>query len=318
MIRFQTRAVSASVNELELAGELVASPHRAKDGGSQVPRNRRIQRPRAFRVSRPVTITLALAIAILGVFLFYLGSPEKEDNHLLISIGSALFTLGLVSLISDLFLRSVYTYDLLELVQLQEHVHQVGFLETALESRVTWDEIYADRRRFRFLLANPQGWAVREWQSVLEVARSTAIVVDVYLPNVELQPALDVGASMGFDQKDYHQLITQTARSLEASWKLGKARREISDDAHLSIYRVDDPVLFTLIQLDDNFALILHQSGLPTQPADGLAMRYAIGDNALPGWWFKQQWRNLDERRYELYYSDRSVAPLRAEAEGET
>lgn len=74
-------------------------------------------RRRHFRVSSAYLFGGSVLVLLVGVVMLWAASKGKEQNVFFASLASALISIGVVALVTEVVLRNVYTYDLIELIE---------------------------------------------------------------------------------------------------------------------------------------------------------------------------------------------------------
>ncbi|WP_166503351.1 hypothetical protein [Modestobacter italicus] len=250
-----------------------------------------------FNLSLAWTAIAALGLIALGLVFNWVG----DDGTLLDSTGGALFSLGLVTFISDFYLRRAYTYDLIRLVELSGHVKDVGFRRAETDRHIGWAQIFAGGTAYRFYLPVPTAWLSREWPSVLDAAQKRDVAVSVYLPDPAGPLLASQAGLVGQDAERFAASLEGVAETIEADWKNAAAANLLRPGSHVTIYLVTDLMPCGLVSVDAKHALLAHEVAVRTTQGP-IVFQFEKEDESVPLPWFSRQWENISKKTYDKKY----------------
>jgi hypothetical protein len=146
-----------------------------------------------FQPSTNRAVIAGLVLMICSGLVLFIYSSVRSLNAwdvLVTNFASVFLSIGAVTLVYDLFLKSRFAADLLDLVQLRQALVDAGLEEVTPETSLHWNDLLEGTSRFQFLLLDPSAWIERDWNIVLAEGRKREIRVNLYLPDPQ-SPVFD-------------------------------------------------------------------------------------------------------------------------------
>lgn len=265
---------------------------------------------RPFGLSLAWTITACGILILVGLAIVALSG----ENQTAAGLGGAVFSLGVVSLISEFYLKSSYTRDLIELVDLSNHVREVGFLGARPDRQTAWDRVLSGARDIRIYLPQPTSWADREWPDVLHQAQVRDVAVRVYVPDAEGPNLAGQASMLGHDGSRLAANLLDVVTRLSSEWRSSRNAGSLRPSSSLTIHAVTDVMPYGLVAVDGEHFLLAYDASTTSFTAGPLAVHFARQDTAYPLEWFKRQWENIDARMYDKTFESLPGAPSLADS----
>jgi len=226
---------------------------------------------KGFRISSAYLLAGSIAIILVGVILFWIGTKGGQTNALLTGLASALVSLGSVTLVAEVLLRNAYTFDLLEIVGLEQSVYETGLSELSDEPSFDWSWVSdASPTAIRVALIDPRAWIQRDWPKVVDQAALRGIDIEVYLPAPGSEAVTTASAVLGIESSEYEAQIEAAVSQLRSSWRLRRSGFDPLDRrSFLTITRVPSVLSHGLVQCGDRLAFLfpgMHGAGGSSSP----------------------------------------------------
>lgn len=260
---------------------------------------------RPFGLSLGWTIGACLGLILVGLLITFLSGESRTAS----GVGGAIFSLGVVTLISEFYLKSSYTHDLIELVNLSNHAREVGFLGARLDRQTAWGQAFAGARQIHIYLPQPMSWADREWPDVLQQASAREVSVRIYVPDPDGVDISGQASVLGMDHQRLAENVRDVIARLGAEWAAARDGGRIRTTSSLIIYRVTDVMPYGLVAIDGQHYLLAYDASTAGVTAGPLAIHFALQDSPYPLDWFKRQWGNIVARPYDTGYASVPTAP---------
>lgn len=166
-----------------------------------------------------VSIVLAIALAIAS----FVGTAFAEGawQSIVSGLGSAFLSLALALLVTEVFLRPLFTTDVIQVAGLSRRVADLGFRDLKSESAVDFATFYRQGGDVWVLVQNPPTWTSRDLEHVLDSAEFKRAKYTIIFP----QPGVvsrTVAASIGVDPTAFEASVTEAAATLEREWRARK------------------------------------------------------------------------------------------------
>jgi hypothetical protein len=210
---------------------------------------------------------LAIGILAAGIGLF-VGAAVTEGvpSALLSGLASTFVALGLVTVVSDRFLRNAYTVDLLELVDLSHELYNSGVLIVEEESRFDWGRFLGDSKSVDAIVLDPEHWKTAVWPHVLRLARRGQRDVRVSFPAVgESIPIEHLARLVDQSSSAYVERTDEVAKSLERDWKSRSMGPRLADVSTLTLGAIPAAPPYSVIRVDSQVCLLIS----PLHPESG-------------------------------------------------
>jgi hypothetical protein len=240
-----------------------------------------------FQLARTQALAIAAivtAVSVVGLLLI----PNLEAGPLatgLTSVASVLLSLGVITVLYEVFLRGSFTAELLSLVGIARNLHDVGLHEVVKEQDIDWEAVLGGCKRFRVLLLDPAPWVDREWPRVLQSGRDHSILVDVILPSPTGPSLVTLASQLGFDVDDFRQRADTALNVVEEGWK----NAGLVSRSRLNLHLFEAVPGYGLVLADDK-AVVLLSSTAARQPAESMvALRFQADARVFPVAWFHSQ-----------------------------
>jgi len=229
---------------------------------------------------------------VLSLLLITLGVSLREGfwRTLVITVATAIFSIGGISFVYETYLRRTLTRDVLDLVQLEERLVDSGIQEVCKRSSVVWKEFFSHVQSLRLLPVDPIAWLGDEWVHVLDAPLRHASTVDVFLPNPDGTAIGEAASRLGRQPEDFGSEVKRILRRVESDCK---NMRERHPSGRFTILTYDGAPGYGLTVADDK--AIISVPGLLSVPAAAqiIAMRFARGDDTMMETWINEQFISL-------------------------
>lgn len=265
---------------------------------------------RPFDLSLAWTLTACGLLILTGLLIVALSG----DSQTVAGVGGAVFSLGVVTLISEFYLKSSYTRDLIDLVDLSNHVREVGFLAARPERQTRWDDVFSGARSIRIYLPQPTSWADREWPDVLQQARARDVSVEIYVPDPEGPNVAGHASMLGHDSGRLAENLRDVTSRLGTEWRAALDAGSLKASSSLTVYAVTDVMPYGLVAVDGEHFLLAYDASTRSFTAGPLAVCFSRQDLDYPFDWFKRQWDNIVARQYDKVFESQPSAPSLSES----
>lgn len=136
----------------------------------------------------------------------------------LASVGSALITVGILSVINDAFFKDALARDIMAAQRIQESIARAGLQAVESTDRLLLEGLLGKAQRIVVRPRDPADWADRQYASLLLLARDRAVEIDVHLP-VPDAPYLDVMAErQRVPEQELNRRLGDLVNELAAAW----------------------------------------------------------------------------------------------------
>lgn len=241
----------------------------------------------------------ALAAVLLGLGVLRWGTHPDPDNSLLVALGSTLVSLGGITIVAEVLLRNVYTWDLLEIVGLERSVYESGLYELSDESQFDWRWVFESHsKEVRVALLSPSRFRARDWPNILTYASQRDVDIEIFFPKPGTQSAVVAAGLIGIDAAAYDNEVETVMLQLVDNWRDRKAPSgPTRQKSTLTIRTIPTPITYSLILCGDHRAFTFQGLGNAASP---MVIAFA-GPNGGDAWW-----RDA-ERACERYSSSRDL-----------
>lgn len=170
------------------------------------------------------SITVAAVLAGFGVAALAVGVVVGDVwGTVIASLGSALITVGLLSVLYDAYLKDVLLREIYGALKIEQNVHSIDLKEVVRKDRVDLSSLLSGADEIQVLPLDPGSWSHQEWHRIVEHASQGVITVKVYLPNHD-SPHVDVLAQrLGVAAEELSNQIARMPTELALSWDQKKA-----------------------------------------------------------------------------------------------
>jgi hypothetical protein len=243
------------------------------------------------------TIMFALLAVLVGAgMIIAAASWSGLGETVLGGIGSVVVSLGLITIVQEVYLREALVRELLEFVGLQRRLFDAGIQEICSSPDLDWKKFLQDGETYRLLLIEPTVFVDRDWNHVLDSGRSRAISVEVYLPNPE-GPSLDVVAAVeGLRNDEFKQSLERAGRSLQDSWTTAALSKPALVGGSAFALRFYDQVpALALLMCDEDIVFIANRVVDNRAGGAVMAFRFRATSNILTRAWADEQIARLRE-----------------------
>jgi hypothetical protein len=230
------------------------------------------------------TVALSLGLIALGVSLS--GGFWKT---LVITVATAILSIGGISFIYETYLRRTLTQDVLSLVQLEEKISESGIKEVSKRSSVAWHDFFSGAETVRLLPIDPVAWLVDEWLHVTDATLHRDPEIEIYLPNPAGDALATIAARLGRSPDQFGPDVQRVLTQVEGDCKTLHTRHR---SGRYSIFTYDGAPGFGLAVADERFILSVPRLLDVPGAAQIIALRFTRGDDRLMTDWVREQ---LDE-----------------------
>lgn len=206
------------------------------------------------------------------------------------NVGATILSIGLITVAYDIFIRRTYTNELLELVQLSEHLASAGILRLDQEPGIDWAELLRPGQDFTLLLIDAAVFAEREFQHVLAASRARKTIVRIFLPHPESAAAKLLANHLSHNEDEFLQSLRRTQSTLENGWLNARsAEPPLHPESRLQIFHYDGLTTYSLICVDQRAAAVLSPA-CGRQPGDGsMAFLFNLDSSGAIASWLSNQ-----------------------------
>ena len=243
------------------------------------------------------------------IFIGLLVVALSGESQTAAGVGGAIFSLGVVSLISEFYLKSSYTRDLIDLVDLSNHTREVGFLGARLDRQTAWGQTFSGARRVRIYIPQATSWADREWPEVLQQAKARDVSVEIYVPDTYGANVPGQASVLGQDAQRLCENVRDVITRLSSEWRSAEDASSLKESSRLTISAVSDVMPYGLVAVDSDHYLLAYDASTRGPTAGPLAVNFARQDVDYPIEWFKRQWDNIEARQYDKAFESIRSAP---------
>lgn len=267
------------------------------------------RRQGSFQLSRSQILVASLLVILVSVALFAWANRGEEPNSILSAFASALLAIGVVSLISEFILKVTFTNELLDLVGLEKHLHEVGSRFVREGSSIDWPAFLARGSEITAILLEPAPWTGREWSHVVSAAKDRATRVKIYLPDPQADPSRTVAEHLQRDVAEYRQELSQAADTMERTWKgARKATAPLHPASSLTIEYLAAAPAYSMVTSDDDAVLLLQSIVAGDAPPDNLALGFRARRGFMAQW-VTERLREIDETATAPKWTDALTEP---------
>jgi hypothetical protein len=236
-----------------------------------------------------VLAVIAGALMVIGAALWG-GLGETVVGGL----GTVFVSLGLITIVQEVYLREALVGELLEFVGLQRRLFDAGIQEVCGSSDLDWKAFLDGGENYRLLLIEPTVFVDRDWNHVLDSARTRPVTVEVFLPNPNGPVLSAIATAEGFTDQQFKQSLERAERSLQDSWTTAShSQPALMPGSSFELRFYDEIPAFGLLMCDDRVVLIANHV-LGNQPgAAVMAFRFEAESSTLTRPWFDAQIERL-------------------------
>jgi hypothetical protein len=223
-----------------------------------------------MRTSKKMTIALSVALAAISViFLLVFGYRSqgalKESG---LTVFSVLLSIGVVSLIYEVWIRELVSAEMLDMMSVKESVARSGLKDINLRTHVDWRSLYFGSSSYTILPRDVASFATREWSFILEAGRARPIRVRLLLPKSDGTCFDSLEHHLGKQPGSLRNAVDDARESIIRSWRAAsKADPGLKSGCNLEVYEYDDFPACGVLVTDDSLALELDAS-LPREAQD--------------------------------------------------
>lgn len=256
-------------------------------------------------------VSLVLVILVLlagGIAEFYLADGRIKE--VIFQLLSTLLGIGVIALLYDVWIRSSYTSELIDVMKLAAGLVDAGITQVCPESKIDWAAIYQPASRIRIAMADAATLAERDWTHILDASRDRAADVQVYLPDPDSTVASVYAEHLQHDLTEFKSMLGRTAASLESGWKNAlQGHPRLHPKSKLRIHLIEEYLGVSYVFVDEGAVVLLPQLLRREHGQGRLAIRFESTSIGIVGSWLASQRRRLEERSIAVPYYESPNAP---------
>ena len=220
----------------------------------------------ATRLSRAVGLIISIGgvLGIVGCTLILRGAWAIAIT----TVFSVVLSIGLISLVYEIWLRSEVAGELLALVRLKESVERSGLREIVVSSHMDWADLFLRCNEFTLLPRDIATFASREWLHVLEAGRARKVDVHLLLPSTTGNSLGVLEAHLGMTLGSLVGIVTDARDSMLKAWDSAtNSEPPLRIGSSLTVYEYDEFPGCAVFATDTTVAIELSAT-LARQPGD--------------------------------------------------
>lgn len=168
---------------------------------------------------RAIFISVAVTAVSLVALVFTASMHHGVPTTALTNVSAVFFSLGIVSIVYEIYLRQSVLQETLAIAGLKQSVIAAGLIDIGGTSIVRYEEMCEDASRVDILLINPIGWVEREWVHLVKAANLRPLSITVYLPDPQSSALPEVACRQGYPPDEFASQCRHAKEALESSWK---------------------------------------------------------------------------------------------------
>ena len=248
----------------------------------------------AQRLTTVSALSVGLLLTLLAIIGLWVGGEIEQERWrgLILSISSALLSIGVVGVMYDLLLRRTVSAELLRLVGIEKSIvsHQLEWVGGA--GSLDWAEILGPASKVQVLMANPGSWVQQHIASLMRGARERAIAIELIFPDPDGDWLEKIASFENLSSQELRDSITRALTIVESHWSIASDRNELSPGCEVAVRYVDRFPTYNLVRADEVLALMLFQSTSHPLGDNGFAIRFRGAAARYPIDWYH---RHLEE-----------------------
>lgn len=260
-----------------------------------------------FELTRSRAVNGGLVAAVLGAGLLVVAAYVKTGVPALLlnNFGAVILSIGLITVIYEARMRSSFTSELLEIVDLRQSLLDAGVKQVCHESDIAWKEVLEPASSFSLILIDAGAWVERDWNHVLSAGRKRPIKVEAFLPDPEGPALQSLSEHLGLDPNDLKSSIERLRQLMEDGWKNAKSSENpLQPNCSIEITYHSQFPSYSLVMANEETIAILHGALGRTAGDESVALRFGQGSADFPAKWFRDQVGRLRNRKLVPVYSD--------------
>lgn len=258
----------------------------------------------AFRLFRTSVLLAAITTSCLsafGLILVNVVYPPKIDAtsgkqlggldpawfSLFQNVFGTLFSIGVVGILYEWYLRRSYADDLSTYLSLKTAIVTSGLQELAEDRFVDWREFTGRASTIQGQFREPQRWLLRNFEHILDSAKSRPVTATLGVPDPQSSVFAEMARSVGLETTIFEQRIQTTISELESMFDA--ASPELQSGTSISVVQYAEPIAFEIVLTEDSVAVMLTRSVKATSSDQRLAMVFRQEPNIYPSAWIRPQ-----------------------------
>ena len=220
--------------------------------------------------SRHLSIAIGAIIAIVAVLAIGIASHFLVGawQTAVVTVLSVVLSIGLISLIYEIWLRDAVAGELLAMVRLKESTAESGLSEIILKSHFDWGRIFLGCREFTLVPRDIPTFASREWPHILEAGRQRKIDVSVFLPSQAADSFRALESHLGAQEGTLNGAVEDARETMLKAWdSASKSQPPLRAGSTLTVYEYDDFPGLAVFATEETITLEL-DAALARQPGD--------------------------------------------------
>lgn len=146
------------------------------------------------------SISIGLGVAVVGVLLLvWAGFEEGTASVILATVGGAVLTIGMLSVINDAFLKDIFVRDIFAALELQTSVRDAGLRWIKRSSTVTPADWLDEATSVRVLPLNAVDFRRTDLRPIAEAAAGRPVSLAVFVPDPQPPHLEALAFSLGED-----------------------------------------------------------------------------------------------------------------------
>lgn len=239
-------------------------------------------RKRTLEQYLTTAVVLGLIVTAAGIGSLAWGAGKGGSaGVVLTSVGSALITIGILSVINDAFFKDALARDIMAAQRIQESITRAGLQAIESTDRLLLETLLEKAQRIVVRPRDPSDWADRQYASLLRAVRDHRVELDVHLP-VPDTPYLDVMSErQRIPEHELKRRLDDLVNEIATAWDESVDR---SKGSRLRIFQYTGVPSTGLLMTDELVLLDV-----------GPSLRYAPADHASWTMVFKRDGSRLCE-----------------------
>lgn len=224
-------------------------------------------RRRTLREYLTIAVMLGLIVTAAGIALLAWGAAKGGSRGVVpATLGAALMTIGVLSVINDAFFKDALARDIVAVQGIRESIARAGLQMIVPTDRLDLGEILERAQRIVVRPWDAPEWSDRQFTHLLRVARERAIEVDVHLPAPDT-PFLDILAHrQRMPDQELRRRLNELVNDLAVAWDQTVG---VATASRLRVFQYVGVPSTGLLMTDKHVVL-----------ETGPSLRYALADHA--------------------------------------
>jgi hypothetical protein len=238
---------------------------------------------RVFRLRAMIAAGLLAVVGVSGIFLVVGNERHLSDGltAALLNVAAVLASIGVISLVYEVFLRETYAVELRSFVRIGAAVVSSGLQRVEPRSNVDWHELLESSSEIDILLRDPTVWVASQQEFVIREARRRAFEITLAVPASGKNFAT-MAESVGLTPEELRQRINISVSQLAGVWRTNAQHNQIHGGSRLRIVEFEDPLDFDMIRAGRHLVCLLNPPRKSVSGDDQVLLAFEQDESLYP------------------------------------